>query len=63
MLAPLDLPSGDEPDPNTLGWHRAQLRSRGAWLPVPDARATRGQVRALGEHDARRLDLGGGSDC
>jgi hypothetical protein len=63
MLAPLDLPSGDEPDPSTLGWHRAQLTSRDARLPVLEARATRGQVRALGEHDARRLDLGGGPDC
>ncbi len=63
MLAPLDLPSGDEPDPNTLDRHRAQLASRDLRLPVREAGAARGQVRAPGEHDPRRLDLGGGLDC
>ena len=65
MLTPLDLPCGDEPDPNTLGWQRGQLRSRDWRVPVPEARAapygpiaraTRGHVGPFCEDDARRLD-------
>ena len=66
MLTPLDRPSGDQPDPNTLAWKRGQLSARDWLVPVPEAcaaefeqitRAARAHVGPLAALDGGRLEL------
>jgi Taurine catabolism dioxygenase TauD, TfdA family len=66
MLTPLDRPSGDQPDPNTLAWKRGRLSTREWLVPVPEAcaeefeqiaRAARAHVGPLAELDPGRLHL------